>query len=324
VTGSYDVASHRSIWGVGNPVPMFDPSYRPGDNLYTNSVIVFDPDDGKFFWHHQYTPGDMWDYDEIGSHILIDAEVGGVKRSIVTHAARNGFLYAFDRGNGQTLHAIQYIPNVNWTKGIDQKTGKPVDYDPAKDIQTYSGLSSQDRAQPTKQMCPSPSGGNNFWPVSYSDRTKNLYIPALTVCVDVTWRPDMSNKGGGWRGGTFTRGELPYSTQLSIADPLTGETKKKVTLPYADYSGALTTAGGLVFTAINDGSFMAFDDETLEQLWRINLGTGFTAPPMSFEVGGKQYVAILSGGSSTAINKNVTSPELKDMRNQTLLWVFGL
>ena len=324
VTGSYDIAAHRLHWGVGNPVPMFDPTYRPGDNLYTNSLITLDPEDGRMLWHHQYTPGDMWDYDEVGSHILFEAEVGGQKRTLVTHSARNGFLYTFERGNGQTLFARPYIEGVNWTKGIDQKTGKPVDYDPTKDIQIYSGLANQTAQQPTKTMCPSPSGGNNFWPTSYSQRTKMLYIPALTVCVEVTFRPDMSNKAGGWRGGTFTRGSLPYSTQLSIADPVTGDTKKKITLPYADYSGALTTGGGLVFTAINDGSFMAFDDVNLDMLWRINLGTGFTAPPMTFEVEGKQYVAILSGGSSTAINKNVTSPELKEMRNQTLLWVFGL
>ena len=124
VTGSYDVAAHRTFWGVGNPVPMLDPFYRPGDNLYTNSVIVLDPDDGKMLWHHQYTPGDMWDYDEVGSHILIDAEVGGQKRTLVTHSARNGFLYTFERGNGQTVFAKPYIENVNWTKGIDQKTGK--------------------------------------------------------------------------------------------------------------------------------------------------------------------------------------------------------
>ncbi len=322
VTGTYDVASNRMIWGAGNPVPMFDPTYRPGDNLYTNSALAMNPDDGALAWHHQYTPGDMWDYDEIGTHVMFDVEVGGQKRTLVTHSARNGFLYTFERGSGQTVVAKAYIDGVNWTAGIDQKTGKPVDYDPARDVQVYSGKANANPAEPTKIMCPSPSGGNNFWPSSYSQRTKMLYIPALTNCVDVTWTG--MNKATGWRGGTFGRGTAPYTTQLSIADPLTGETRKKITLPYADYSGALTTAGGLVFTAINDGSFMAFDDTTLDQSWRINLGSGFTAPPMTFEVNGKQYIGILSGGSSTAINKNITSPELKEQRNQTLLWVFSL
>ena len=255
---------------------------------------------------------------------LIDAEVGGQKRTQVTHSARNGFLYTFERGNGQTVFAKPYIENVNWTKGIDQKTGRPIDYDPARDVQVYSGLANQTPQQPTRTMCPSPSGGNNFWPTSYSQRTKMLYIPALTNCVEVTLKQELTNKAASWRGGSYTRGTLAYTTQFSISDPLTGDTKKKITLPYADYSGALTTAGGLVFTAINDGSFMAFDDETLDMLWRINLGTGFTAPPMTFEAGGRQFIGILSGGSPIAIGKNVTSPELKDMRNQTLLWVFAL
>jgi alcohol dehydrogenase (cytochrome c) len=90
-------------------------------------------------WYHQYTPGDMWDYDEEGAHILIDATVGGQTRKIVSHAARNGFLYSFERANGQTVVAKPYLQNINWTAGIDQKTGKPVDYDPNRDIQVYSG-----------------------------------------------------------------------------------------------------------------------------------------------------------------------------------------
>jgi alcohol dehydrogenase (cytochrome c) len=136
VTGSYDVATNQVLWGTGNPVPMFNPYYRPGDNLYTNSLISWDPDTGKMNWYHQYVPGDMWDYDEAGTHILIDGDVSGQPHKLVTHAARNGFLYAFERTNGQTLLARPYMDEINWTKGIDQKTGLPVDYDPAKDIQS--------------------------------------------------------------------------------------------------------------------------------------------------------------------------------------------
>ena len=130
VTGSYDPATNQVIWGTGNPVPMFDPTYRPGDNLYTNSMISWNPDTGKMNWYFQYTPGDMWDYDEVAPHILIDGQVDGQPRKLITHSARNGFLYTFERSNGQTLLAKPYVENINWTKGIDQKTGKPVDYDP--------------------------------------------------------------------------------------------------------------------------------------------------------------------------------------------------
>jgi alcohol dehydrogenase (cytochrome c) len=105
VTGSYDVATNQVLWGTGNPAPMYNPYYRPGDNLYTNSLISWDPDTGKMNWYHQYVPGDMWDYDAAGTHILIDGEVSGQPHKLVTHSARNGFLYAFERTNGQTLLA---------------------------------------------------------------------------------------------------------------------------------------------------------------------------------------------------------------------------
>src|SRR5882757_9896131 len=168
VTGTYDVASNQVIWGTGNPVPMFDATYRPGDNLYTNSVISWDPDAGKMNWYFQYTPGDHWDYDEAGTHILVDGQVAGQPRKVITHSARNGFLYTMERANGQTLLARPYLDNNNWTSGIDQKTGKPLDYNPGTDIQLYSGAAAPTLDSPTKKMCPGPSGGNNFWPATYS------------------------------------------------------------------------------------------------------------------------------------------------------------
>ena len=147
VTGTYDPATNQTIWGTGNPVPMFDPTYRPGDNLFTNSAISWDPDTGKMNWYFQYTPGDMWDYDEVGTHILIDGVVDGQPRKLVTHSARNGFLYTMERANGAMVSAKPYMDNINWTKGIDQKTGKPLDYDPNKDIQTYSGAGQPEPAR---------------------------------------------------------------------------------------------------------------------------------------------------------------------------------
>src|SRR5438132_9737468 len=140
VTGTYDPDTNQTIWGTGNPVPMFDPFHRPGDNLYTNSAISYNPDTGNMNWYFQFTPGDMWDYYEVGTHILIDGAVAGQPRKLVTHSARNGYLYTMERGNGAMVMAKPYMDNVNWTKGIDQKTGKPLDYDPTKDIQVYSTL----------------------------------------------------------------------------------------------------------------------------------------------------------------------------------------
>jgi alcohol dehydrogenase (cytochrome c) len=323
VTGSYDVAGNQVIWGTGNPVPMFDPTYRPGDNLYTDSMISWDPDSGAMNWYFQYLPGDMWDYDEEGTHILIDGEINGQKHTLVTHSARNGFLYTFERANGQTVLAKPYLDKITWTKGIDQKTGKPIDYDPSKDLQVYSGVQNQTLGDRTKKLCPAMSGGNNFWPSSYSPKTKLMYIPAMTSCNEVTLDPSLSSKAGDWKGATFRHIERNES-DLIAADPLTGEVKKRIHIAYPNNSGALATAGGLVFTAFTDGTFAAYDDTTLEQIWKINVGSGFMAPPMTFEVGGKQYVAILAGLSRISLRALSFTPELKEQRNQTMLFVFAL
>jgi alcohol dehydrogenase (cytochrome c) len=324
VTGSYDVDTNQVLWGTANPVPMYNPYYRPGDNLYTNSLISWDPDTGKMNWYHQYVPGDMWDYDAAGTHILIDGEVGGQPHKLVTHSARNGFLYAFERTNGQPLFAKPYVDAINWTKGIDQKTGLPVDYDPTKDVQVYSGAQNQTVTDRTKKLCPSHDGGNNFWSASYSPRTRLLYIPSRPTCDEVTLNPDVKKTANGLLlGGAFKYTERNES-EIILADPFTGEIKNRVRLPYPNNSAALATAGGLVFTAFVDGSFAAYDDSSLEELWKINVGIGFNAPPMTFAVGGKQYVAILAGLGRTAKMTIVNTPELREMRNQTMLFVFSL
>jgi alcohol dehydrogenase (cytochrome c) len=324
VTGSYDVDTNQVLWGTANPVPMYNPYYRPGDNLYTNSLISWDPDTGKMNWYHQYVPGDMWDYDAAGTHILIDGEVGGQPHKLVTHSARNGFLYAFERTNGQPLFAKPYVDAINWTKGIDQKTGLPVDYDPTKDVQVYSGAQNQTVTDRTKKLCPSHDGGNNFWSASYSPRTRLLYIPSRPTCDEVTLNADVKKTANGLLlGGAFKYTERNES-EIILADPFTGEIKNRVRLPYPNNSAALATAGGLVLTAFVDGSFAAYDDSSLEELWKINVGIGFNAPPMTFAVGGKQYVAILAGLGRTAKMTIVNTPELREMRNQTMLFVFSL
>ena len=323
VTGTYDPESNQTFWGTGNPVPMFDPFHRPGDNLYTNSAISWNPETGNMNWYFQYTPGDMWDYDEVGTHILVDGNVDGQQRKLITHSARNGFLYTMERANGAMVAVKPYIDNVNWTKGIDPKTGKPVDYDPNKDIQTYAGIGNFTPGAPPKRVCPSQAGGNNYFPSSYNQRTKLIYIPALTACVDIAIDREKHNKEKGWNGGLSTTTER-WESNLTAVDPLTGEVKKSVHLKYPNYSGTLSTAGGLVFLALLDGTIAAFDENTLDELWKVNVGAGFSAPPMTFEVNGKQYIAIASGSSTAARAKLVNTPELRDQRQATMLYVFGL
>jgi alcohol dehydrogenase (cytochrome c) len=331
VTGSYDPATNLTYWGSGNPAPAYDPTYRPGDNLYTSSALAFDAATGKIRWYHQYTPNDSRDYDETGTHIIIDAKVNGEDRKILSHAGRNGFAYIFDRVNGQFLRATQSVARVTWTKGIDAKTGKPVEYDPAKNLQVYAEPADMNEDRFSRSICPPISGGNNYWPASYSRRTRVIYIPQNEGCAKITTDHAMHQKGNFWGGVPGEDGRTTSS--LVMLDPASGELKKRVDLPYPNMAGALTTAGGIVVTALLDGTILAFDDETLEELWRINVGTGFDAPPMTYAVDGKQYIAIASGlccaGAGPGQFRNgrlriSRTPELRRLGNATVVWVFGL
>jgi alcohol dehydrogenase (cytochrome c) len=331
VTGSYDPAANLTYWGSGNPAPAYDPTYRPGDNLYTSSALAFDAATGKIRWYHQYTPNDSRDYDETGTHIIIDTKVNGVDRKILSHAGRNGFQYVFDRINGQFLRATQSVKQVTWTKGIDPKTGKPLEYDAGKDLQVYADPADMHQDRASRSLCPPISGGGNYWPASYSHRTSLLYSPQHEGCATITTDHSMHVKGNFWGGVTGENGRITSS--LVMLDPGTGELKKRIELPYPNYAGALTTAGGIVVTALIDGTILAFDDETLEELWRINVGTGFNAPPMTYAVGGKQYIAIASGlccaGATPGQFRNARvrisrSPELRQLGNATMVFVFGL
>ena len=137
-TGSYDPATRLTIWGTGNPVPAYDPQARPGDNLYTNAVVALNIDTGKLAWYFQYTPNDSWDYDEVGVHMLYDTMIDKINRKVVGHFGRNGFYYSIDRTNGRFIKGSQYLNDVNWTKGLDPETGKPVEYNPKLDVQIYN------------------------------------------------------------------------------------------------------------------------------------------------------------------------------------------
>jgi alcohol dehydrogenase (cytochrome c) len=222
------------------------------------------------------------------------------------------------------LLAKPYMEEITWTKGIDQKTGKPVDYDPTKDIQVYSGVQAQTLTDRTKRICPSHEGGSNYWSASYSPKTKLIYIPSRPTCNEVTITPEQPRSPTGSLLGGRIRLLTPTESEIVVADPFTGEVKKRVRAPYPNFSAALTTAGGLAFTGLGDGTFIAYDDESMQELWKFNVGSGFNAPPMTFEIGGKQYVAIMSGLSQISKGRLTLTPELSEMRNQTMLFVFAL
>jgi alcohol dehydrogenase (cytochrome c) len=329
-TGSYDPGNNLTYWGSGNAVPAYDSSFRPGDNLYTSSAIAFDAASGKISWHFQYTPNDNRDYDETGAHILIDTKINGEDRKVVAHPGRNGFNYVLDRLNGQFLKATQHVKVVSWTKGIDPKTGKPIDYDPGKEVQTYAEGVGTVADKATRQICPSIAGGTNFWPASYSRKTGSLYIPAQEGCGTVTVDTSGHVKGRFNGGNPGQAGAITSS--ITMIDPSTGDLKKRAEFPYPNASGVLSTAGGVVMTGLLDGTLVALDDQTLDELWRFNVGSGFNVPPMTYAVNGKQYIAISSGlccvrpsgQISNSLSQKGRNPELRDQSNATVLYVFGL
>jgi alcohol dehydrogenase (cytochrome c) len=322
-TGSWDPKLNLTYWGTGQPVPMFDPEYRPGDNLYTNSTLGLDVDTGKMKWYFQYTPGDFLDYDEIGINQLIDTKVNGEDRTVLAHFARNGYFYTLDRANGQFIGAEQYAQKINWTDGIDPKTGKPVDYDPKKDLQVYKIGKPSRRAQGTLLGCPNIQGGVNFFPTTYSGRTHLSYGGGIEACSNIT--PDPSNDASGdyWLGGKFANAE-DVKGSVTAMDPATGKKVAQQSMDHAVYSGVTSTAGGLVFTTTADGTVYALDDETLKPLWTFNAGSFSSAPPMTYAVNGKQYVAVLIGGNAQARDMMNKTPAHKDLQNTSLLLVFSL
>ena len=172
-TGSYDPATKLYIVGTGNPYPIYDPQFRPGDNLYTNSAVALNVDTGKLAWHFQYTPNDSWDYDEVGVHMLYDTTIDGVRRKVVGHYARNGFFYTLDRTNGKFIKAEKYVNDLNWTKGIDPKTGKPLEYNPKLDVQIYNPEARALRGDGKKRACPTWHGGVAHQPLAFNP-VKNI------------------------------------------------------------------------------------------------------------------------------------------------------
>ena len=172
-TGSYDAAQNLYIVGTGNPFPIYDPQFRPGDNLYTNSVVALDVATGKMAWYFQYTPNDSWDYDETGAFLLYDTTINGQPRKVVGHFGRNGFFYSIDRTNGRFIKAEKYVNDLNWTKGINPETGKPYEYNPKLDVQIYNPEARALRGDGKKRTCPTWHGGVAHQPLAFNP-VKNI------------------------------------------------------------------------------------------------------------------------------------------------------
>lgn len=296
ITGSYDKDTNSLFWPVGNPGPDFDRHVRLGDNLFTNSNLVLDPDTGKIKSYFNYTPNDPYDYDGVNEMILVD--LGGKKMWL--HGSRNGHIYAIDRENtikskaGQEHKCLWVSPlqRVNWTKPITPANNcKPIYNWPEKDV-VYDKV--------TTDIAPSLDGGKEWHPMSYSRRTKMVYVPVYDFAMDLQAKK-MEWKRGEWYLGAKVLNFNAGAGHIKAFDAATGKLVWSKSQSYPATSGILSTGGGLVFYGDPEGYFNALDDESGEHLWSFNLGTGVYGNPTTYTTGGKQYVAIVYGAGGGGI-----------------------
>ena len=282
LTGSFDPDLDLLYWTTGNPAPDWNGDLRPGDNLYTCSLLALDPATGTIRWHFQYTPHDVHDWDANQIPILVDAEFEGTPRRMVALANRNAFYYLLDRETGEFLLAKGYSKQT-WAAGIDS-TGRPIVL--------------PDTA-PTEEgtlVWPSLQGATNWFSPSYNPDTRQFFVAnrrmgAIYFKADAEYTPGEPFMGGGEQS---LSGDEASGAVLAL-NALTGEQEWEFPLRAPPWSGVMATAGGLVFGATNEGSFFALDAASGEALWNFNTGAHIRTNPMGFAVDGHQRVAITGG-----------------------------
>ena len=298
-SASYDPATNLLYYGTGDAFPSFDPQFRPGDNLYTASTIALDADTGKITWYFQETPNEHWDFDTPSPKMLYDVNINGETRKVVANFSRNGYYYTLDRNNGQFLRADQYQEKITWTKGIDPKTGKPIDYNPETPVQAYAGIGVM-REKPGQEACPWWNGSPTFFPPTLDAKHMIAYVAGAEGCISSTAvKTPMDDKKDyvGLPPCCTEQGRVTAHGALWAMDLRTGKVVNKATFQPPTESGMLSTDGGLLFTGHMTGKFAVYDAETLKEVYSFNLGTPITAPPMTYSVGGKQYIAVVAGGA---------------------------
>ena len=323
ITGSFDPELNLTYWGTGNPGPWIG-DQRPGDNLYTNSVVAFDADTGELKGYHQYHWNGSWDWDEVSAPLLIDVPRDGRTIPALVHPARNGYLWLLERGpDAITFVDAQAYVDQNVFTAIDPRTGRP-EYDPERKPGTNRPAT----------FCPSLWGGKDWPPAAYSPQTGYLYVPANeNLCSTIVGREVEYVPGQGFTGASsqvFVVNDADHLGELQAWDLATGEQVWTHEFPESQNWGpVLTTAGGLVFAGgTHDRYFRAFDATTGEILWRQRTNSGVIGVPSSYEVDGVQYIAVQSGwgvdaqGMQRAVNahldRNVQVPQ------GGVVWVFAL
>jgi alcohol dehydrogenase (cytochrome c) len=283
---TYDPDLNLIYYATSNP-GTWNPDMRPGDNLWSASVMARDPDTGELVWAWQATPHDEWDYDAVNESIPIDIPINGQTRKVLVHFDRNGFATTIDRATGQLLVA-QKFQNTNWATGYDMQTGRPI-LDPAKE--THQG-------RLTKGICPSSSGARDQQPAAFSPRTKLFYSPSHNVCMDYGGTDVQYIAGTPYVGAAVRMFPGPggYRGEFFAWDATTGKKVWSIKDKFPLWGGALATASDLVFYGTMTGEFRAVDAKSGKKLWEAKLPSGIIGNPVTFlGPDGKQYVAVYAG-----------------------------
>jgi PQQ-dependent dehydrogenase (methanol/ethanol family) len=327
--GSYDPGLDMVYWGTSNPSPWFDWSApgdgpkgylrkagegaRPGDNLYSSSVLALRPDTGELVWYYQEHPHDEWDYDStLGEFVLLDQ--GGKK--LMIHQAKSGFVYVYDRTNGKLENVWTINKHVTFAKTVDPKTGEIIGRNPPH---TAEG----------NMFCPSFLGGRSWNPGSYDPEKKVWYNSRTEMCMIVKTKeekPTTAPTFGWYVGGDMSFAHPPGDKThgaLDAWDPLTGKKKWSVPDKYPRISGVLSTKGGLVFSGDIPGNIYAYDADNGKELWKFRMGSASRGGIITYMAGGEQYVLVPSGigGGVPAVLSNIY-PEIGEMPTGATLFAF--
>ena len=317
ITGSYDPELDLTYWGTGNGGP-WNSNWRPGDNLYVASVIAIRPKTGELVWHYQWTPADTYDFDGVNENILADMTIFGQKRKALLHADRNGFMYVLDRTNGKLIAGHAYVP-VNWAKPtIDPSFGRVEETDVAARL----------RAGEKVELQPRWTGGKNWSPMAYNPNKQKVYLPMQEeTAIYQLNNKDMPNYRPGERymGATNTTKErdpkLPWG-YFGALDPVSVKADWKIPqLEFPIWSGTLVTGGGIVFTGKLSGEFVAIDEDTGKVLWEFQTGSAINAQPITYTLGGRQYVTVLSGLATGTSLRRETAGKVQP---GAAVWTFAI
>ena len=292
---SYDPALNLVYYGSGNP-STWNPKQRPGDNKWSMTIFARDADTGMAKWVYQMTPHDEWDYDGVNEMILSDQPLNGAPRKLLTHFDRNGLGYTLDRVTGELLVAEKFDPKVNWTTGVDMDKASPT-YGRPKVVAQYSTEAGGEDHN-SKGICPAALGSKDQQPGAYSPDTQLFYVPTNHVCMDYEPFKVSYTAGQPYVGATLSMYPPPGETNMGNFIAWDGKTGKIVWSnkeQFSVWSGALATAGGVVFYGTLEGYLKAVDAKTGKELYKFKTPSGIIGNVTTYENGGKQYVAVLSG-----------------------------